>query len=129
MMIFLYCVFFGLTDLLLYSLLTNAVKVKKELLWCIIAIILIVTTMHLDIYPSETIMDPKQFWVISKSFLVLILFHFVGGFFVNFIDRRFAEISWVNKNSLDVVIKVFKTILYKGIYIVMFIYQVVEVLV
>lgn len=125
-MSFLYVVFFGLTDLLLYSLLTNAIKLKKELLWLIVGIIVIVLVIHLSIFQYGP-MPPQRFWTISKSFLILILFHFVSGFFARFVEKRFVEAASTNKRSVDTVLKIFNFILYKLIYVIMFIYQVMEV--
>jgi len=115
-----YCVFFGILDFVIYSILLGAFKVSKNIVMLMIGITAITIFLHIGIFEISGLMP----W---KDFFELLMFSI--GFIILYFGSKLQDIYFQNRQqSLNQKLyENYKMVLdfvrYKLIYIMIYIYQ------
>ncbi|WP_338875250.1 hypothetical protein WBJ53_06460 [Spirosoma sp. SC4-14] len=115
-----YSIFFGLIDLILFSLLTQKFKIDKKLTILSIAILLLTIFMQIGLLKIKSPMPNKDFLgLLGFSFGLLVLNiigRFQGAFFDEKFNKQLSSVYPAFKNTIDFLFN-------KLIYIMIYIYQ------
>lgn len=116
----LYCLFFGVVDFSIYSVLTGTVKIPKNILILIIGITIFAVFIHTGLLKIDGLMEWKDFFGLLMFSIGLVILYFGSKLQdIYFQGRRESLNQQLYEN--------YKTVLdfvrYKLIYIMIYIYQ------
>ncbi len=119
-----YVLFIALADFLLYSMLNKTGKVSSTLLWVFWTLFLLVVLLHTGLFKLDFLMPFDRFVMVVQFLVELIIFHFVGKYYINKTQRSTRLSPEVSSFS----VKMASFIFLKAIYILVFIVQCIFIL-
>ena len=118
-----YILVVAIADFLLYSVLNKTGKVNSKLLWSFCGIFLLVLVLHIGLFNFGFLMSFRQFLLVSQFLVELIIFHFVGKYYIN----RTQKSTRLSGEVANFSIKMASFIYQKAIYVLIFIVQCVYI--
>lgn len=77
-----YLLFFGAAYFVLYSSLNGSFKINRKWLWWFGGIFVSFVALHIELFAVDFLMPRNIFFPMVLLLLVVILFHFIGRYFV-----------------------------------------------
>jgi hypothetical protein len=120
-----YILFIAASDFLLYSMLNKTGKVSTTVQWSFWTTFLIVVLLHTGLFKLDFLMPLGHFLMVIQFLIELIIFHFVGKYYI----YRTQNSTRLSVEVASFSIKIASFIFLKAIYILIFIVQCVFILV
>jgi len=119
-----YIIFIAVADFLLYSMLNKTGKVSSPLLWSFWIIFLLVVLLHTGLFKWDSLMPFDRFVMVIQFLVELVIFHFVGKYYINKTQRS----TRLTPEVSGFAVKMASFIFLKAIYILVFIVQCIFIL-
>lgn len=115
-----YCAFFGMLDFVIYSVLSGAFKVPKNIILLIIGITAIIILLHTGMFKISSLMTWEDFFGLLMFSIGLVILHFGSKLQDVYFKNRQESLNQKLYENYKIV---FDFVRYKLIYVMIYIYQ------